>query len=299
MIASAPGKVLLAGEYAVLEGHAAVVVAVDRRAVAETTDTPQTLSPFLEALAVEAPAARRVRVDTSALAFGGKKLGLGSSAAAVVAAAAAATGSTDVHALAHRAHARAQGARGARGSGADIAAAVHGGVLRVVRPAGADDETPLDITRLPDPPPFVLLWTGAPADTPTLVARTRALGERDPAGYAGHMAALGAAADQLAAAADAAAAIAAIAAGAEALAHLADASGAPLVPPGFAAVAALAGRFGGAAKPTGAGGGDLLVALFPTPDDAAAFRAAAARQRMIPVAAAVSRDGVWLAKSPV
>src|SRR5262249_60628005 len=117
----------------------------------------QELSPFLEALAVEAPAVRRVKVDSSALALGGHKLGLGSSAAAVVAAAAAAIRSTDVHALAHRAHARAQGARGARGSGADIAASVHRGVLRVARPKGADADTPRPRTRLRGAPPFVLL----------------------------------------------------------------------------------------------------------------------------------------------
>src|SRR5262249_57932141 len=115
----------------------------------------QELSPFLEALAVEAPAVRRVKVDSSALALGGHKLGRGSSAAAVVAAAAAAIRSTDVHALAHRAHARAQGARGARGSGADIAAAVHGGVLRVARPEDAGDDVPLLVARLGEPPPFV------------------------------------------------------------------------------------------------------------------------------------------------
>jgi phosphomevalonate kinase len=186
-----------------------------------------------------------------------------------------------------------------------VAAAVHGGMLRVVRSqprAGdADDDTPLAITPLPDPPPFVLLWTGTPADTPGLVARTRALGGRDPAGYAEVIRDLGLYGEALAtalAARDTAGVIAAVADGAGALAALADRAGAPLVPPGFGSIAALADRWGGAAKPTGAGGGDIVLAVFPDVDAAAAFRTAAARQRMIPIAAAVDPHGVMLAKNP-
>ena len=41
MIATAPGKLILTGEYAVLDGAPAVVVAVDRRAVARRNATPR------------------------------------------------------------------------------------------------------------------------------------------------------------------------------------------------------------------------------------------------------------------
>src|SRR5206468_4282955 len=106
-----------------------------------------------------------------------------------------------LHAIAHRAHGRAQAPRGARGSGADVAAAVHGGLLRVARAPGADttDASPLTVERIAAaPPPFILLWTGQPADTPSLVARVRRYAERDPVGHGTAIAALGDAARSMA-----------------------------------------------------------------------------------------------------
>src|SRR5262249_38651593 len=214
MIASAPGKVLWAGEYAVLDGHPAVVSAVDRRVVARFGDAAQELSPFLEAVRAElGDAVGRVQVDSSALARDGRKLGLGSSAAAVVAAAGLVLGTDDrarIHEVAHRAHARAQAPRGARGSGADIAASVHGGLLEVTR---TDDETPNLVERIAGaPPPFCLVWTETPADTPTLVARVRAFAASAPQAHKTCMDHLGAVAAGLAAAMRAADAPGAVAA---------------------------------------------------------------------------------------
>jgi mevalonate kinase len=56
----------------------------------------------------------------------------------------------------------------------------------------------------------------------------------------------------------------------------------------------LARRHGGAAKPTGAGGGDVLLALVP---EAAvqAFTDEARHAGMVPLGADVSSDGVSLA----
>jgi len=268
MIATAPGKVLWAGEYAILEGYPAVITAVDRRVVATLAPAPVELSPFLAAVRDRVPAAAaaraaRIVVDSSALAAGGHKLGLGSSAAATVAATALALGAIDdVHAIAHAAHAAAQAPRGARGSGADIAASVFGGTLLLRR----EGDGPLAVTRLPDPGvAWGLVWTGIPADTPSLVARTRAFRDRDPGGYDEAMAALGAAADALRAAlVDPDATVGAVRRGAAALSDLADRSGAPLVPVSLRDLDARAARLGGAVKPTGAGGGDLLLAVFPT-----------------------------------
>lgn len=273
--ASAPGKVLWAGEYAVLDGHPAVLTAVDRRAEACLVDAPPPPSPFLAAVIDEiarrlgpdsdaARAAARVAVDSSQLRAGGRKLGLGSSAAATVAATALALGTTDgVHAIAHAAHAVAQAPRGSRGSGADVAASVHGGTI-LVRKTG---DGPLAVTRLLDPPvPWALVWTRQPADTPSLVARTRALRDRDPRSYDDAVAGLGAAAAALAAAFDARdpdATLAAIRLGATALADLAARSGAPLLPAGWPEWSRRIERSGGVAKPTGAGGGDLLLVAFP------------------------------------
>jgi len=78
----APGKLLLSGAYAVLEGAPALVMAVDRYVVA---DDARRGSPSPE-IAAAMPADEAPHVDASALFNGDKKLGLGSSAAGVVAA---------------------------------------------------------------------------------------------------------------------------------------------------------------------------------------------------------------------
>jgi phosphomevalonate kinase len=290
---------LLAGEYAVLEGWPAVVCAVDRRAHARLgSRAAAELSPFLKALRRHAPAVTRCTVDTSALYLGERKLGLGSSAAATVAAAAAAMQTADrdtIHAVAHVAHARAQEPRGSRGSGADVAAAVHGGLLRVERKPGEGEVGPLAVTPLPWPTGLhmVVVWTGAVADTPALVARVRALHDRDAAAYRAHAAALGECAGRFLGDP-----IGATAASAEALAALGRAAGAPLVPPSFAPLSALARELGGAAKPTGAGGGDLVVALFAVAAAAAAFRERVQALGMTVVPCAVDPRGVTLADGP-
>jgi phosphomevalonate kinase len=290
--ASAPGKLIVAGEYAVLHGHPAVVVAIDRRVVA-TRGAAAAGSPFLAAVAraiadergagsAAARAARDLAVDSRALGQDGVKLGLGSSAAVTVAATALAladdAGPLDlaaVHRLAHRAHGDAQAALAvtARGSGLDVAAAVHGGVL-VATPL---DDAPPRTASLVVPAALTLVpvWTGRPADTRTLVAAVAAFAARDPRAHAARVADLAAVATALVAACDrgdAAAVVAALAQGAAALEALAAASGAALVLPAHRAIAALAERTGGTAKPTGAGGGDIALAAFADPLAARRFR---------------------------
>src|SRR6476620_3174116 len=101
---SAPGKMMLAGEYAVLAGAEAVVVAVDRRAYAQLAPGTQSDLAHQEATASRAAAERRLghpspgalEIDAAELRQEGHKLGLGSSAAAAAAAAAV------VHAAAGR-----------------------------------------------------------------------------------------------------------------------------------------------------------------------------------------------------
>ena len=94
MIATAPGKLILTGEYAVLDGAPAIVIAVDRRAIARRNAIPRGSSPFLIAVAEEIaarrgaadPAARaalEISVDSTAFYNRAQKLGLGSSAAVV------------------------------------------------------------------------------------------------------------------------------------------------------------------------------------------------------------------------
>lgn len=282
--ARAPGKAMLIGEYAVLDGGPAVVAAVGCYAIArrgpELAAAP-TVSPFLLAamraataviaeLRLPADPARFVPlVDTSAFSDGGRKLGVGSSAAATVSAlgllcaqAGADLGDCRVleaiRSAATRAHDEAQGVRG---SGADVLAAVHGGV-RVLNEQ--EDTAPL---------PVVLRFvaTNKSAVTADLVARYREVGS----------AADGARADIERAATgflrgwragSAKAVIDAAQAGYEAFLALAAVLDRELVTAEHATIAAAARRAGGSAKPSGAGGGDLAVVFLPDEDAAARLR---------------------------
>jgi phosphomevalonate kinase len=301
--ASAPGKIMLAGEYAVLDGGVAVVMAVDRRVRATLSPRPGPPSPVLAALIAElatdaeaATRARQVTADSSALRTAdGVKLGLGSSAAVCVAAAALAVpaaGRPALAALAHRAHRRAQGGRG---SGADVAASVHGGVIAVVPDSNPEHPPRVEALALPPDLWLIPVWTGRAAHTPSLVKRVRAAGQRHPSGYAAATAAITAAARALVDAcgsADAGAAVEALAAGAAAVAGLGRLAGIELESERHRALAALAREAGGAIKPTGAGAGDLAVAGFADPAAAAAFRQQIARAGTPALPLSVDRRGV-------
>jgi len=259
MIATAPGKLILTGEYAVLDGAPAIVVAIDRRAIARRGGEVTT-SPFLLAVAAElggeaGEIARRVVVDTSALYDGELKLGLGSSAAATVAATACAGVPHDqILAIALAAHGNAQALRGARGSGADVAAAVHGGTIAFE--AGR-------VRRLAWPNGLLLVpfFTGAAADTATLVARVSALRTPDVAAALAEIADASRAAER-------ALDVQAFARAGAAIDQLARATRIALVPPCVAAARSALAALGGTAKTTGAGGGDVGVAVLPATADA-------------------------------
>lgn len=309
--ASAPGKIMLGGEYAVIDGAEAVLMAVDRRAVARLENEPRRLSPFLEAAAdaiarevggAAAERARRVVVDSEPLRAGDVKLGLGSSAAATVAAigcALADGGDLDrvvVHRLAHGAHRAAQGRAGAPGSGADIATSVWGGLV-VVRKRDAAGDLPLDTVpiHLPDDLQLVPVWTGAAADTATLVDRVRALRRHQRSTYDRATLSIADAVRDLVAAFErgsACAAVGALAAGGRAVAALGDAAGVALESPVHRKLRRLAERRGGAVKPTGAGAGDLALAAFDNAEAAGQFRRDVEDLELLCPALGVDREGV-------
>jgi phosphomevalonate kinase len=290
MIASAPGKLIVTGEYAVLEGAPAIVIAVDRRAVAQRNATPRGSSPFLLAVVDEiaarrgaadpaAHAALEISVDSTAFYHRITKLGLGSSAAVTVAATALALGTADpaeVLAVALAAHARAQGPRGSRGSGADVAASVHGGTIVFSRAASDDGSAPCRVERRRWPAAVTLLpfFTGVAADTAQLVARVHAARDANRTAVEAALAAITdasqAACAALAAPPDIAAValIGALALAANAMDRLAIATGIDLVPECVTAARAALARLGGTAKTTGAGGGDVGVAVIPATVDA-------------------------------
>ncbi len=279
----APGKVLLTGAYAVLDGAPAIVVAVDRYAVAGGARGATLAAPEVRAaFGVEPPP----DVDVSALREeSGQKLGLGSSAAAVVAAIglrACMRGEdprlpfvrTRIFRAARAAHARVQNG----GSGVDIAASVHGGALRY---ATTGDGASL---RRTEPPPdliMVVYFSGVSARTSDLRARVDRMRARDP--KASVFVELRTLAER---AADAFATsgrafVAAARAFGTTLDALGFAADAPIVPPAFRELAQAAAVEGAAFLPSGAGGGDIAVWLgtaAPSPSFAALAHARAMRR---------------------
>ena len=139
VVASAPGKIVLSGEYAVLDGEPAVSMAIDRRAVVTLDDSPagecRLLTPgfsgrdkyrIIDAVCGGSRPAKNIVMDTRALAEGGKKIGIGSSAALTVALVASLNASDEVLGEALLAHRALQGGAG---SGVDVATAVQGGLI--------------------------------------------------------------------------------------------------------------------------------------------------------------------------
>jgi len=272
----APGKVFIMGEYAVLDGAPAVVAAVSRFAVGQFIAGGAGESPFveeavrvtLEGLGERAAAlpAGSVWVDSAGFSAEGRKLGLGSSAAVTAATVGAmlemaglpiASNRDFCFTLAENAHRVAQGGIG---SGADVAAAVHGGLLQFRRPPGGYPIT----ERLQQPADLriVIFSEGQSASTPDLVRGVKAFAERNPSGYASALRPLREQAE-LFAEAFAEGKIAALLDSARIFGTaLGMRSGVPIVTTRFEIAANLAINLGGVAKPSGAGGGDIGVGLF-------------------------------------
>jgi phosphomevalonate kinase len=170
VVASAPGKIVLSGEYAVLDGGPAISMAVDRRAVVTLEDntngecdlsTPGFAGDdkyrIVDAVCSAARPEKNIVLDTRDFADDGKKTGIGSSAALTVALIAGLSRSEDVLSealLAHRAF------QGGAGSGVDVATAVRGGLIEFEMKSQS-------VTSLAWPAGLCLrvIWTGVPAST--------------------------------------------------------------------------------------------------------------------------------------
>jgi len=282
----APGKIVISGAYAVLEGAPAIASAVDRFVVADAgkvapSPTPEVVSAFEGA---PAPAC-----DASALFVGEKKLGLGASAAILVASLAArvveergALGdiglATAVFERALRAHASAQGG----GSGVDVAASAFGGTIAFRR----GNERPQALAvKLPSDLTVEVWWSGKPASTRQLIGRVNALRERARGRYVKLIDAQAAAALDAEIAltrGDSAAFLRSLDAQRVALDALGAAAGAPIVDDSARALGDAAAALGGAALPAGAGGGDVLVfaGLAASPPEFAALARTSGHERL-------------------
>ncbi|MCK6521599.1 hypothetical protein L6R49_09185 [Myxococcota bacterium] len=267
----APGKLVLVGEYAVLDGAPAVVAAVDRGVRCEVRPGDAVETPaddrFARAAlqAVSAPPRRYRFSDWNPVSLPEGKAGFGGSAAACVAAVVAgriASGHTlsgaDA-ALARRVHQEVQGS----GSGVDVLASWYGGLRRFE----GLTHTALPARRL------VAVYSGRSASTGPRVQRYLQWSGRQ--GFVDESAAL---ADLFAADP-----IAALQHGFTLLCNMARAAGVEYETPGLRRIVDLAASYGGAAKPSGAGGGDVAVAMFPEAEAEAAFCAACAAEGLPPI----------------
>src|SRR5690606_2402488 len=197
-VARAPGKAVVLGEYAVLEGAPALVLAVDRYCTASIRSVPGETSSietrFPDPMRSAAPigrdtgvalvdlvrrvlggerAAWRASLDSSDFYVAGSKLGLGSSAAALVAFAGAWAARAGLPrptlAQAIELHRRFQPGAG---SGLDVAASLTGGVIEFRLDAGRMPH--VGSVQLPKGVGFAGIFAGRSAATPDLLARYHA-----------------------------------------------------------------------------------------------------------------------------
>ena len=288
--ASAPGKLMISGEYAVLEGAVAIVASVDVRAHARwVDDATQTLPPEARETRKLAELALGVlrgtlAIDARDLRKSGLKLGLGSSAAASAAVAGAVleTHGFDLKDPAVRRRALELALAGHKaiapeGSGADVAAAVLGGFVRFRLEHGQLAEA--ERVEFPRSIETRVVWTGKEARTSEFVRAVRDFEARDGRAFGllrDDLRDQSARFAEAIARGDAAEVISAAAAYGLGMGQLGRSAGVDIVTKELSKIALLAKQHGGAAKPSGAGGGDVAIALFPSTASAQAFDSACA-----------------------
>jgi phosphomevalonate kinase len=292
VVAHAPGKLVALGEYAVLDGAPALVLAVDRYAIARIDPSADglcrltTLLPspadyrfepgspsgvaLVDLVTAGAPVAVppwRGSLDSAAFFAAEGKLGLGSSAAALCAWAAAFAAYRGLNG--ERAEAPTldglialhRALQGGRGSGLDIAASFTGGAI-VYRLDGPS-KPQIGSVRLPNSVGFAGIFAGRSASTPELVAHYRAWRIGHPEQAAAIQRSLGTIAEAGCVAArrnDAATLLGAIEEYGRALQNLGESIGAEIVTAEHRRIGEHARRYGVAYKVSGAGGGDLGLA---------------------------------------
>jgi phosphomevalonate kinase len=300
MMARAPGKVVLSGAYAVLEGAPALVAAVDRYVVADPRREAEFVTPEVREALDHRGATRAPWFDARALRDEAtdRKLGLGSSAAILVASLAALELGTeptlDDSALARRvfdgalsAHRIAQGG----GSGIDVAASAFGGVLRFQLPS---ERGVLPITEQVELPKSLVIgvWSSASAaSTAVMLAGVETLKKERPNEHRAVLDELAGAADATLRAITGSAYIAACRRQLAGLASLGRLAQVPIVTSEVTELDRAAQIAGAAVLPSGAGGGDIVLMISEKPPPAD-LEAAARRLGLVPLDLTLGARGV-------
>lgn len=278
MKTKAPGKVVLSGAYAVLEGAPCIVTAVDRYVNADTSKPAGHIADEVRA-AMPAP---YPYIDATELREGDRKLGLGSSAAIVVASLAAVL-SEDCESEAARqglyetawsAHQRAQGG----GSGVDVAAATFGGTL--CYHYAPDRPGNMSAVQLPALH-FEVWYCPNAASTRGFLESVRLFKQTNPNAHQTLFTTLGAAARQAYEAcltANGAEWLQALRTQARCFQELGQRASIAVFTPEVSALHTLAEREGSVVMPAGAGGGDLVLYCSSKPPSDDLVRARNARK---------------------
>lgn len=277
----APGKLFVIGEYAVLDGGDAVVAAVNRGVVCDVSAGDAIEAPSGDTRFV-APALDAVQAPKKHYRFSAwnplefpHKIGLGSSAAACVAAVGAGHLARGVEptkatlATALQIHHQVQGS----GSGRDVMASFYGGISRF-SPHGHAPLRPL---------PLTIIHSGQPAQTGPRVEAYLSLSNRDS---------FLSSAKQLVESLEENPVVALEEYG-RLLEEFSKAAGFDYLTHAHKRIRELARKFGGSAKPSGAGGGDIAVALIPDEDKRAAFVDACTYEDLLEIPVQLSRGLHW------
>jgi phosphomevalonate kinase len=253
---SAPGKVMLLGDYAVLAGGRAMVAAVNRRAVGRIVEQGRSSAVVSAVLARAGRPELQVEIDTSSFYDGELKLGLGSSAAVAVVTASLATdrGDERTFELALEGH---RDANEGKGSGVDVAACFHGGVIATARQPAEVEPLPSRIRDLH----FAVLFTRKSASTKDFVKACT--GSPEWPRWSGVLRQLTDEGMQAWLRQDGARFLSIVARYHRAMKELGEGAKIPIVTEELDAIARYATEGGGAAKPSGAGGGDIAVMWSP------------------------------------
>lgn len=287
MRALAPGKVVISGAYAVLEGAPSIVSAVDRYVVADSSKAALFITDEVRAAELESVP----WFDATELRAHDRKLGLGSSAAILVASIAAvelardptlcdASLATLVLPRALAAHRRAQ----PDGSGIDVCSSCFGGHRLVMRRGDVLDHEPISLpSRL-----HLQVWAApSSCSTAAMLAALREYRQQYPREYHRHIR------EQFEASERAADAIRNDCAGSFvkslseqrlALQSLGRGARVPIVTDEVATLAEVAGLEAAAVLPAGAGGGDIAIfAALQPPSERLKQLAAALRHEALSV----------------